>query len=55
MNVINALKLMLLYAGMFETQTCDPMNLRMSQYTKIIRQQYKNIVICGKLNIWCMR
>jgi len=26
-----------LYAGMFETQTCDPINLRMSQYTKIIR------------------
>ena len=31
------LNLMLLYAGMFETQTCDPMNLRMSQYTKITR------------------
>ena len=37
MNVINALKLMLLYAGMFETQTYDPMNLHMSQYTKIVR------------------
>lgn len=35
MNVINALKLMLLYAGMFETQTCDPINLRMSQDIEI--------------------
>lgn len=31
------LNLMLLYAGMFETQTYDPMNLHMSQYTKITR------------------
>ena len=35
MTLINMLNLMLLYAGMFETQTCDPMNLRMSQDIEI--------------------